>query len=119
MAVPVLWSEVGREEGGGTRRAASLGAVVHTDGDDGVAHERAVAAVLVEAFQTARPRLHGAAGIDMGPRRRTGAWRQDGLVGSSRGWSPSHGAQAAAGVPRSPTTPHEGRMVLGAHSAPY
>jgi hypothetical protein len=92
MAGPVLWSEVGREESGGRRRAASLGAIVHEDSEDGVGTACAVAVVLMEAFQPARHHLHGAADTEVGHRRRAVAWRQDGLVGSSRGWSPSHGA---------------------------
>ena len=39
-------------------------------------------------------------------------------VGSSRGWSPSHGAKTAAELPRSPRTPHKGRVVLVSHSSP-
>src|SRR5215471_4596086 len=118
MAVHVLWSEAGREESRGTRCATSLWAVIHADGDESDGTERAIAAVLVEVFQTARHYLHGAAGTDVWPRRRAVAWCQDGLMWSSRAWSPSHGAQVAAGVPRSPRTPHEGRVVLVAHSAP-
>ena len=44
-----------------------------------------MAAVLVEAFQTARHHLHSVAGTEVGTRRRAVAWHQDGLVGSSRG----------------------------------
>src|SRR4030095_14419809 len=62
-AVPVPWSEVGRQEGGGTRRAASLFTVVNADGDDGVGNERAVAAVLIESCQTARHHLHGSMAV--------------------------------------------------------
>ena len=85
MAVPVLWSEVGREEGGRTRRTVSLWAVVQAGGDEGDGTAGAVAAVLVAVFQTARPHLHSAAGTNMRTSRRAVAWRQDGLVGSSRG----------------------------------
>src|SRR4029453_17241856 len=62
-AVPVPWSEVGRQEGGGTRRAASLFTVVNSDGDDGIGNEGAVAAVLIESFQTARHHLHGSMAV--------------------------------------------------------
>jgi hypothetical protein len=50
MAVPVLSSEVEREESGGTRRALSLWAVVHADWDEGDGTACAIAAVLVEMF---------------------------------------------------------------------
>jgi hypothetical protein len=61
--VPAPWPEGGREEGGGTRPAASLCAVVHADGDDGVGNECAVAAVLVVSFQTARHHLHSSVAV--------------------------------------------------------
>src|SRR5213080_4352589 len=52
-----------QSEGVGAQLASSLFSVVNADGNDGVGDKRAVAAVLVEQFQTAHYHLHMGAAV--------------------------------------------------------
>ena len=67
----------------GDRKA--LDAVVHADGDDGVGDERAVAAVLIEHFQTTHHYVHSGAAVGERGSHLIGihlfrVWRADGYV---------------------------------------